>query len=501
MVVGAGPGGLAVAMLLARAGLEVDVVERRASVGGRTSRLEVDGFRFDLGPTFVHYPRALEELFASVGRDLHEEVRLVRLDPSYRLVFGAGGELLATPDRARLDAAVAALSPGDVAGVARFMEDNREKFARLRPVLQRAFGGWRDLLSGPVLRFAPHARPWRSLEGELRTYFRDPRVRLAFSFQSKYLGMSAGRCPSLFSILAFLEHEYGVSHPIGGCSALTEAMARVAGSLGVRVRTGEDALQVLFRGRRAVGVRTARRELMADAVVLNADFAAAARRLIPAALRRRWSDARLEGASYSCSAFMLYLGLEGRLDGLSHHTIYVARDYARNLDEIERRHVLSDDPSFYVQNPAVTDPTLAPEGASTLYVLVPVTHRHPNVDWTRERARFRDLALRQLARVGVEDVARRIRVERVVTPDDWATGHRIHLGATFNLAHGLSQLLHLRPRNRLDDVEGVYLVGGATHPGSGLPVIVEGARITARLVVADLGVTAAAPDGDAREAA
>jgi phytoene desaturase len=172
------------------------------------------------------------------------------------------------------------------------------------------------------------------------------------------------------------------------------------------------------------------------------------------------------------------------------HSIYIAEDYARNLDEIENRHVLSDDPSFYVQNACITDPTLAPPGKSTLYVLVPVTHQHPNVDWRAERERFRALALSRLARVGIEDVERRIRFERVVTPDDWDQKLEIHQGATFNLAHNLGQMLHLRPRNRFEDLEGVYLVGGGTHPGSGLPVIFQSALITARLMLADLGAGA-----------
>jgi phytoene desaturase len=171
-----------------------------------------------------------------------------------------------------------------------------------------------------------------------------------------------------------------------------------------------------------------------------------------------------------------------------HHTIYIARNYEQNLDEIENRHTLSDDPSFYVQNAGVTDPTLAPKGMSTLYVLVPVTHQHPNVDWRRERERYRDLALSKLPQVGIEGVERRIRTERVVTPADWDQGMEIHRGATFNLAHNLGQMLHLRPRNRFEDLEGVYLVGGGTHPGSGLPVIFQSALISAQLLLEDLGI-------------
>jgi phytoene desaturase len=488
IVIGAGPGGLASAILLAGAGLQVTVVERLSKVGGRTSAIEEEGFRFDVGPTFFLYPQILREIFASVGRDLDREVDLVRLDPQYRLVFGAGGELLATPDVERMERAIAELCPEDAPSFRRFLDDNRRRFELFRPSLQSPFRGWADLLAPGMLKLLPELKPWRSLDRELGDYFSDPRLRLAFSFQSKYLGMSPFRCPSLFSILSFLEYEHGVFHPVGGCSAVSEAMARVARDLGVEIRLEEPVREMLFEGRRAVGVRTDAGELRADAVVVNADFARAMRRLVPDALRRRWTDRRISRKRFSCSTFMLYLGLDGIYDRVPHHTIYISENYEQNLDEIETRHVLSDDPSFYVQNACVTDPSLAPEGRSTLYVLAPVPHQHPNVDWRREREGFRSRLLRQLERVGLDGVEERIVHERVITPLDWDEGYEIHLGATFNLAHSLRQMLHLRPRNRFEDLDGVYLVGGGTHPGSGLPVIFESARISSRLLLEDLGV-------------
>jgi phytoene desaturase len=184
---------------------------------------------------------------------------------------------------------------------------------------------------------------------------------------------------------------------------------------------------------------------------------------------------------------MMYLGIEGQYD-LPHHTIHISKDYAANLEDIETKHVLSEDPSFYVQNACVTDPSLAPAGHSALYLLAPVTHQHANVDWSFERDRYRNLLLEKAAQAGYTDLERRIRYERVLTPVDWDTRYEIHLGATFNLAHSLDQLLHLRPRNRFEDLESVYLVGGGTHPGSGLPVIFESARITSRLLLEDIGM-------------
>jgi phytoene desaturase len=346
----------------------------------------------------------------------------------------------------------------------------------------------------------PVLRPHQSLDTYLQRFFKDERVRLAFCFQSKYLGMSPFRCPSLFSILSFLEYEHGVWHPLGGCGAISAALARVAEGLGVEIQLNEPVEEILFAGRKAVGVRTPGGTHHADSVVVNADFARAMQKMVPDRLRRRWTDKKLASKKYSCSTFMLYLGIEGRYD-LPHHNIHIAEDYARNLDEIENQHVLSADPSFYVQNASVTDPTLAPRGHSALYVLAPVTHQHPNVDWAREKHRFRNLVLQQLSKAGFTGVESRIRHERVITPADWDTRYEIYRGATFNLAHTLDQMLHLRPNNRFEDLERVYLVGGGTHPGSGLPVIFESARISSRLLLEDLGVKnsslrAPQPDAD-----
>jgi phytoene desaturase len=487
IIIGAGPGGLASAILLAASGVKVKVIERLPTVGGRTSSIESDGFKFDLGPTFFLYPRVLEEIFAAAGTSLRAEVEMVRLDPQYRIIFGSGGQIDATPDIARMEQQIAAIAPDDAPGFRRFLDENRTKLARMEPCLETPFDGWQDLLNMRLLKMLPMLRPHQSLDTYLGRFFRDPRIRLAFSFQSKYLGMSPFRCPSLFSILSFLEYEYGVFHPIGGCAAVTVAMARVAERLGVEIRTDSPVEEVLFEGRRATGVRTSSGLEKADSIVMNADFARAMKRLVPDRLRRRWTDRKIAGKKFSCSTFMMYLGVDGEFD-LPHHSIHISDDYARNLDEIENKHVLSEDPSFYVQNACVTDPTLAPRGKSALYILAPVTHQHANVDWSRERERFRAKMLRQIAKAGFTDIEKRIRFERIVTPDDWDSKYEIHQGATFNLAHTLDQMLHLRPHNRFEDVDGVYLVGGGTHPGSGLPVIFESARISSRLLLADLGI-------------
>ncbi len=497
-VVGAGPGGLASAMLLAAAGVDVTVYERMNRVGGRTSLLEAEGFRFDVGPTFFLYPQILQSLFHRCGLDLADFVTLQRLDPHYRLVFEDGPEILTTSDLDRLEVELAKIDPVDARNIRRFIARGRSKLAAFRPVLQKAFLSPLDLLTPDVLKSLRWLAPTASVDGDLKRLFRDPRIRLAFSFQTKYLGMSPFRCPSLFTILSFLEYEFGVWHPMGGCGALSEGMAEAARQLGVEFRMGEPVEAIEFEGKAAKAVTTARGTQRVDAVVVNGDFAHAIPKLIPARLRRTWSDARIDKADYSCSTFMLYLGIEGRYDELDHHTIVLSREYRRNVADIEAALRPPPEPSIYVQNPSRTDPAFATADGSSLYILVPVGHCG-TIDWAAEKQRYRDVVLERLERFGLPGLRQRIRYEKVVTPDDWRDDLAIHRGATFNLAHSLDQMLLFRPRNRFQGVDGVYLAGGGTHPGSGLPVIYEGARITADLVLADLGLGDRVPASPADE--
>ena len=272
---------------------------------------ENNGCRFDLGPTFFLYPQILHEILQEVGRDLYQEVPMSKLDPQYRITFGADGELNATPDLERMVAEISRLSPVDGAGFRLFMDYNRVKLEKFAPCLQVPFPGWKSLISLRLLMVLPFLKPWKSLHAELAGYFKDPRLQLAFTFQSKYLGMSPFQCPSLFSILSFLEYEHGIWYPTGGCNSISTNMARVAQELGVKVQLNTAVEEILLEGHRAVGVRTAQGEQRADAVVMNADFANAITKLVPNHLRRRWTNEK------------------------------VAKDYRRNLNEIEQQHVLS----------------------------------------------------------------------------------------------------------------------------------------------------------------
>jgi phytoene desaturase len=486
VVIGAGPGGLAAAMQLGFAGADVTVLEAKSVVGGRCSTIQAGDYRFDLGPTFYLYPRILKEIFESVGYDIDRVIPMKRLTPQYRVAFEAGGHLDCTHHLEDMDAQIAKLSPEDVGQLKKYLDHNRVKLAKFRPILESPFNSLKDYLSPSLMAAVPYVKPWMSLGQELQKYFKDPRLVIAFSFQAKYLGMSPFRCPSLFSILSFLEYEYGVYHPIGGCGQVSRRMADVAEELGCTIRLNEPVRKLQFSGKRVTGVETDQGTYQADAIVINADFAHAMQELVPNELRPRWTDRKIETKRFSCSTFMMYLGVRGQFPDLPHHTIYISKDYEGNLRQIEQEKCLPTEPSFYVQNACVSDPSLAAPGKSTIYVLVPVPHLSPQTPWdAKQTAAYRALTFKRLESIGLTGLEERIEYEKIVTPADWKEDYSVYRGATFNLAHNLGQMLHKRPHNKFEDLESVYLVGGGTHPGSGLPVIYESSRITCRQLLSE----------------
>lgn len=484
LVVGAGPGGLAAAMLLAARGYQVDVFEKQPVVGGRSAALLLDGFTFDRGPTFLSMPWILEEVFALGGRRTADCLELRRVDPLYALRFADGRVLRPSTDPAANREQLERLFPGSWSGYLAFRDYEARKLERVMSCLYVPYGSPFDYLSLRIARAVPYFDGHKSLFDHLGRFFRDPELRLCFTFQAKYLGMSPWECPGIFSILSYAEHGGGLLHPVGGLSRIAAAMAGIVEEHGGRIHLGRPVRRVLARGGRALGVELEDGEqLGADHVVLNADFGHAVTRLLPRAELRRWTPETLARKRLSCSAFMLYLGLDGPLD-LAHHTVLFARDYARNVREVTEQDVLSTDPSIYLQHAGATDPTLAPPGRSTLYVLVPVPNNRSGIDWRREEAPYRERVLDLVAdRAGIPDLRRRIVAQRCVTPRDWEEELSIHHGAAFNLAHTLGQTLYFRPHNAFDDIDRLYLVGGGTHPGSGLPTIYLSARITAGLIL------------------
>jgi phytoene desaturase len=482
-VVGAGPGGLTASMILAHRGFRVTVFEKEDQVGGRNSSIQLGPYVFDAGPTFLMMKFVLDEMFREAGRNSEDYLEFVRLEPMYDLVFDHG-TLTCTTDRGQMKTQIERLFPGRGDGLDEFMEKEANRFKYLFPCLQKNYSHWKELLAPVLLKALPHLSLGSSVIDKTTGYFGDERLAIAFSFQSKYLGMSPWECPAAFTMLAYLEHAYGIYHTQGGLSEISEAMAEVLREQDVELHLETPVRRIITEDGAARGVELESGERVeADEVVINADFAWSMENLVDPGTLKKWSPRKLKKKRFSCSTFMLYLGLDTLYEDVEHHNIVFAEDYRRNLEEIFETKELPMEPSFYVRNASVTDPNLAPEGHSAVYVLVPVPNLRGELDWPALQDDYRDVVMDAMeSKVPMPGLREHIVEEKVITPDQWRDDYNVYIGATFNLAHLVRQMMYFRPRNRFEELDNCYLVGGGTHPGSGLPTIYESGRITANLL-------------------
>lgn len=485
VIVGAGPGGLTAAMILSHRGFRVTVVEKDATVGGRSQEIKLGPYSFDTGPTFLHQKWVLDEMFEEAGRKSDDYVDFVKLDPMTRLSWGET-TLHTYSDEVRMAEEIERVFPGNRAGFERFMKDHRDKLRKIYPVLQNPYGTVSSYVRPEMFKVMPYILTSQSVFDVLGNYFEDERLQLAFTFQAKYLGMSPWKCPALFSILAYTEYKFGIYHTQGGLCKISQAMATIIEENGGEIRLNSPVEEILTTGRQMNGVRLeSGEEITGDSVIVNADFAHAMTKLmngsaIPEEVMRK--------KKFSCSTFMLYLGVDKLYADEPHHHVIFAEDYKQNVDDIQSEARTSDDMSIYVRNSSVTDPSVAPEGHSALYVLVPTVNTRNVKHWESFQQEYRDKIIKRIEeKTGMKDLCSHIVEERVLTPTDWENSG-VFMGATFNLAHTMDQMLYMRPHNRYKHFDNCYLTGGGTHPGSGLPTIYESARISANLICDDFGV-------------
>ena len=486
VVVGAGVGGLAAAIRLQAAGHQVTLLEKRAQLGGRAAQLKADGYTFDMGPSIITAPHLLQDLWSSGDARLDEDVELIPLTPYYRIYFADGRHFDYGGPREHVEAQLRAFDPTAVDSYHRFM-------AATRHIYQRAF---EDLAGQPFhklttfLKLVPELlrlNAAQSVYDFVSRFFRDPQLRTVFSFHPLFIGGNPFRASAIYSIVPYLERNDGVWFARGGMYAVVEAMHRLFTRLGgqTRLSTGVEEILVDDTSRRAKGVRLASGEsLAADTVVLNADVARAYMRLIPARYRRKMTDRRVRSYRYSMSCFLLYLGLDRQYPQLLHHTIVMARRYRGLIEQIFDGHGLPPDMSLYLHAPSKTDPTMAPPGGESLYVLVPVPHLGHGIDWTRQAQPFRDRIVHFLEHdFGLTDLEQSIKFEHRFTPLDFRDDLSSYLGSAFSIEPTLLQSAYFRPHNVSEDIGALYLVGAGTHPGAGIPGVLLSARITADLVV------------------
>ena len=442
-----------------------------------------DGFTFDAGPTIITAPWMIDELFALAGRRTADYVPLVRLDPCYRVRFEDGSVFEYHADRDRLREEVGRFNPGDADGYDRFARDAARIFSAGMALIDKPFTTLSSLARAvPALA---RLRADRSVATLVNRHFRDPRLRQVFSFHPLLVGGNPFRTTSVYSLIHVLEQSWGVWFAMGGTGALVRALVRLLGELGGRIEYGRESTQILVDSlaRRATGLRFADgTEHQFDTIVSNADAAWTYLHLVPEAVRRRWTNARIARSRFSMSLFVLYFGTTRQYPDLAHHEILMGPRYRELLDDIFERKVLAPDFSLYLHRPTATDPSLAPPGHDAWYALSPVPHLGGATDWEQTAPRYRDAIVRYLDDRYVPGLSRHIVSESVVDPRYFRDTLNSHLGSAFSLEPVFTQSAWFRPHNQSEDLANLYFCGAGTHPGAGLPGVISSGKIVASLI-------------------
>lgn len=492
-VIGSGFGGLAAAIRLQAAGHDVVLYEARDKPGGRAYVYEKDGFRFDGGPTVITAPHCLEELFEVCGERLADHVELLPVTPFYRLLwpdgdrfdYGGGQEAMLEQMRAR--------SPADAAGYARFVEYSRRVFVK----------GYEELAATPFLRFADmlrvapdlaRLRADRSVYSTVARFVKDDHLRQALSFHSLLVGGNPFDTSAIYTLIHYLERKWGVFFPRGGTGALVAALVALFERHGGQLRLAcpVDRIELKTEGEHTRHHVHARGESLAfDQVVSNADLHHTYARLYRGHPAAAQTARKLERLEWSMSLFVLYFGARGRFDDVAHHTVVFGPRYRELLGEIFRGGGLAQDFSLYLHAPCVTDPSMAPDGCSSFYVLSPVPHLgKAAIDWDSVGPRYAERILEELERRVLPGLRERLVTSHFITPRSFLSDLNAYQGSAFSVAPRLTQSAWFRPHNKDPKIPGLFIVGAGTHPGAGLPGVVNSAKATVGLM---LGASALEP--------
>lgn len=486
IVIGAGLGGLAAAMRLGAKGYAVTVIDKLDVPGGRGSAICQDGHRFDLGPTIVTVPQLYRELWAACGRRFEDDVDLRSLDPFYEIRWPDGTKFVAQHDTDAMREEVAKIEPRDVAGFDAFLRDSARRYwFGFEDLGRRSMHQLWELVK--VLPTFGMLRADRSVYAHAARRFRNEKLRMAFSFHPLFIGGDPTHVTSMYILVSYLEKEFGVHYAMGGLAGMARKMADVVVDQGGTLLMDTQVDEIIVDNGRVRGVRLeSGLELGADVVVSNADAGHTYDRLMRAVPKTRWTPAKLKRTRYSMSLFVWYFGTKGTREqwgDVGHHTILNGPRYTGLLKDIFIKGKLADDMSLYVHRPSVTDPSVAPEGDDTFYVLSPVPHLgHGGVDWATAAEDYKAKVLAVLEDQLLPGLGSKISTEQVFTPETFRDRYLSPHGAGFSIEPRILQSAWFRPHNVSEEAEGLYLVGAGTHPGAGVPGVISTAEVLAQLV-------------------
>ncbi len=483
VVIGSGFGGLAAAIRLQQQGHRVSIVEKRDKPGGRAYVYQQDGFTFDGGPTIITAPWLLRELFERSGRRTDDYVQLVPIDPFYNIRFDDGSIFRYNGDRAAVLAQVEQFSPADVAGYLRFAEATERIFDAGMALIDTPFDRVIDMLK--VAPDLARLRADRSVASFVSRYITDERLRQVFSFHPLLVGGNPFQTSSIYALIHTLEQKWGVWFAMGGTGALVNALVRLFREEGGTLRLDAEVAEVTVDAgtKRATGVRLVNGEhLAADAVVSNGDVARTYMDLVPAVHRTRNTDARMTRLRYSMSLVVIYFGTDRRYEDIAHHEILMGPRYEGLLENIFTDKTLSKDFSLYLHRPTATDPSLAPPGCDSFYVLSPVPHLGGDTDWRTAARPYRDRIMAHLEERYLPGLSRHLVTEHMIDPLHFRETLNSHLGSAFSVEPILTQSAWFRPHNRSEDIANLYFAGAGTHPGAGIPGVLSSGKIVAEMI-------------------
>ncbi len=486
VIIGAGMGGLATALRLRKQGFDVTVLEKQARPGGRSNVIEDGGFRVDIGPTLLVMKDTFEDTYRAIGQDFNQRLKLVQLDPNYRIYYHDGTHLDLYGNMAKLAEEVERIEAGSAARLFRFIGDSARKYALGMDFVDRNFDRITDLANPKAGVRLLQTQAHQNLYRQVARYFNgNDKLAKAFSFHSMFLGLSPFDALAMYSLITYADLALGMWYPMGGIYSIIEDMVALANEMGVTLRTNAPVEKITIENGRATGVRLqSGEEVRADIVISNADLPYTYTKLIDGQHRRAYPDERLQQMEYACSGYLLYLGVDRTYPHMRHQALYFSEDYRANLDAIFKTRTLPAEPSFHLNNPTITDPSLAPAGHSLLYVLAPMPNLQGNVNWDEAAPVVREQLLTQLEKIVDPELRQHIVWERDYRPTDWVTDINAMHGTAFgSLAQGFFQSSYFRPHNKARDIDGLYFVGQGTYPGIGMPMVqISSKLVTERIV-------------------
>jgi len=489
IIIGSGFGGLGAAARLAAQGYEVEIFEKRDQPGGRAYVYEMDGFKFDGGPTVITAPFMFDDIFEMAGRKREDYVEFVQLDPFYRIFDHFGNPFDYNDDPEFIGSQIENWSPNDRSGYHRFMESTKAIFEKgFLELADNPFLSVKDMLrvAPDLIRLQSHKSVYRYVSKFIKNEF----LRRCFSFHPLLIGGNPFDSSSIYAMIHYLEREWGIHYAKGGTGALVNALVRLIEELGGRAHYNAEVDEILVLGRRSQGIRLADGTVhLADHVISNADVAWTYMNLIPSRHRGiRNSDFRWKNLTrYSMSLAVIYFGTKKqyRHDGrLAHHNIILGERYEGLLADIFKQKKLPEDFSLYLHMPTLTDPSIAPEGHEAFYVLSPVPHLGADVDWAQAAKPYRDVIIQFLEDNYLPDLQANIVSEHMIDPRHFQQTLNSQMGAAFSVEPILTQSAWFRPHNRSEDIDNLYFVGAGTHPGAGLPGVLSSSKIAEQLITA-----------------